>query len=96
MNDKNPFEELDSNTITELLVGIKKNFSTFKVGNVVREDNSKHFPLYNELLKYVSINHSKLNAIHRFNLNATYGDMIVRMLNDYGTKKVLSGQGKVH
>jgi hypothetical protein len=77
----NPFEKLSKETIEELLIAIPKNFSKYTIGNVVKEDYSKHYKLYQELLRYVGVNARKIEYDHQLTANMDFGGYVIYLLN---------------
>lgn len=87
--DKNPFLYLNSEQIDKILKSIRENFSKHTLYNETIHDYSEYIPIYNELLKYVQCNFEELKAKHVLSRSDTYGDMVVKILNDYGVENLI-------
>lgn len=82
----NPFEQLDKQTIEELLIGIENNFHKFKVGNVLKDDYSKHYKLYKKLLEYVIEGPRTKEHQNQLGSDMTYENYVICLLK-YELKK---------
>lgn len=79
----NPFDTLESDTVDQLVIAIRKNFSiTTKGDGTIIQNNSKHFELYKNLLNYCITNKVLLQQTYNFTGNMNYGGWVHWLLMD--------------